>query len=88
MFSGIAGTALLTVLQPILTALFNAVGRSFDDWLASRRAEQALKDLGAAQVTGAINKEAANDERKVAQVAINQPDVAAALDEWSAGKEF
>ena len=42
-------TALLTVLAPILEAFFNAFGRSLNDWLASKRAEQAQHDLGAAE---------------------------------------
>ena len=41
--------ALLTVIAPILEAFFNAFGRSFNDWLASKRAEQAQHDLGAAE---------------------------------------
>jgi hypothetical protein len=41
--------ALLTVIAPILEAFFNAFGRSFNDWLASKRAEQTQHELGAAE---------------------------------------
>jgi hypothetical protein len=49
MFSGVAGAALLKVFAPIFEALFNSVGRSFNDWMASKRAEKNAHDLGAAE---------------------------------------
>lgn len=88
MLEGIAGAALLKVFAPLLEAIFNAFGKSFNDWLAGKRAEQAQRDLGASQVTAKINKEAADDEREAAAVATNQPDVGPALNEWANGKPF
>ena len=49
MFSGVAGAALLKIFAPILEALFNSIGRSFNDWMASKRAEQSQHELGAAE---------------------------------------
>lgn len=44
--TGVAGAALLKVFAPLLEALFNAFGKSFNDYLSQKRAEQTQKDLG------------------------------------------
>ncbi|MGY3690182.1 hypothetical protein [Bradyrhizobium erythrophlei] len=51
MFSGATLAAVLTALQPLLEAFFNAFGSSLNDYLARQRADQNAKDLGAAQAT-------------------------------------
>ncbi|QUS40563.1 hypothetical protein RPMA_18265 [Tardiphaga alba] len=71
MFTGLAGAALLKVLE----ALFNAFGTGFNDWLARKRAENNLHDLGRAETTSTINKESADAERRANEVAVNRPDV-------------
>ena len=45
------------------TALLTFVARAFNQWLASRRAEQALRDLGAATARNADRAEAERQER-------------------------
>ncbi len=53
MFSGATLAAVLSALQPLLEAFFSAFGRSVNDFLSRRRAEQTAKDLGAAEATNA-----------------------------------
>jgi hypothetical protein len=53
--SGAAAAAWLAVLRPILEMLFSAMGRSLNDWLADKRAEQTQRDLGAAQAANKAN---------------------------------
>jgi arginine exporter protein ArgO len=72
MFSaGTAAAAWLTVLQPVLEALFNALGASFAGWLASKRAEETQQDLGAAQ---------ARNEQAQATIAAQQSELQAQAD--------
>ena len=56
MFEGLAGAALLKVLE----ALFNAAGASLNAWLSNKRAEQAQQDLG--RVTAERDQQAAARE--------------------------
>lgn len=79
LFAGLSGAALLKILAPIIEAFFNGMGRSFNDWLAQQRAEQANRDLGAAQTRAQINKESADAERRANEVAVNRPDVGAVI---------
>lgn len=44
--TGVAGAALLKTLAPLLEMLFNAFGKSFNDYLSQKRSEQARQDLG------------------------------------------
>jgi arginine exporter protein ArgO len=69
--AGTAAAAWLTVLQPVLEALFNALGTSFTGWLASKRAEQTLQDLGAAQ---------ARNEQSQATIAAQDAELQAEVD--------
>lgn len=80
--------ALLTVLTPILEAFFNAFGRSFNDWLEDKRAEQTNRDLG--RVTAERDQETATrqaTEREL-EASVNAPktvdDAIARLEEGSA----
>jgi septal ring factor EnvC (AmiA/AmiB activator) len=41
--------ALLTLLKPVLEALFSAFGRSVTDWISASQANQNAKDLGSAE---------------------------------------
>lgn len=84
MFSGLAGAALLKVLE----ALFNAFGAGFNDWLARKRAENNLHDLGVAETTSTINKETAYAERRASEVAVNRPDVGAVIAGMERGDTF
>ncbi|WP_022722859.1 hypothetical protein [Rhodopseudomonas sp. B29] len=88
LFAGAAGAALLKVLAPIIEALLNGIGRSFNDWLAQKRAEQAQRELGAAQTTSTINKESADAERRASEVAVNRPDVGAVVAGMERGDAF
>lgn len=87
-FSGTSGAALLTVLAPILKIILEAMGHSFDDWLARQRAAQDNRDLGAAQTTARINKESADAERKASELAVNRPDVGAVIAGMERGEPF
>ncbi|WP_441280494.1 hypothetical protein [Tardiphaga sp. 862_B3_N1_1] len=84
MFSGLAGAALLKVLE----ALFNAFGTGFNDWLSRKRAEQTQRELGAAETTSTINKESSNAERRASEVAVNRPDVGAVIAGMERGDTF
>lgn len=88
MFTGTAGAALLTVFAPILKALFEGMGRSFNDWLARKRAEQTNRDLGAAEVTSTINRESADAERKASELAVNRPDAGSVVAGMERGDAF
>lgn len=70
-FAGLSGAALLKILAPIIEAIFNGIGRSFNDWLAQQRAEQANRDLGAAKTAAQTN--AATVETQDAMDAITRP---------------
>ncbi|QUS39570.1 hypothetical protein RPMA_12525 [Tardiphaga alba] len=84
MFTGLAGAALLKVLE----ALFNAFGAGFNDWLARKRAENNLYDLGRAETTSTINKESADAERRANEAAVNRPDVSAVVAGMERGDTF
>ncbi|WP_398480931.1 hypothetical protein [Tardiphaga sp.] len=84
MFSGLAGAALLTILE----ALFNAAGVGLNDWLARKRAENNLHDLGVAETTSTINKESADAERRASEIAVNRPDVGAVVADMERGDAF
>lgn len=84
MFSGLAGAALLTVLE----AFFNAFGAGINDWLARKRAENNLHDLGVAETTSTINKESADAERRASEVAVNRPDVSTVIAGMERGDTF
>jgi hypothetical protein len=84
MFSGLAGAALLTVLE----ALFNAFGTGINDWLARKRAENDQRALGRAETTSTINKDSADAERRATEVAVNRPDVGAVIAGMERGDTF
>lgn len=84
MFSGLSGAALLTILE----ALFSAFGAGFNDWLARKRAENDLRDLGASETTSTINKETADAERRASEIAVNRPDVDAVVTGMQRGDPF
>jgi hypothetical protein len=84
MFTGLAGAALLKVLE----ALFNAFGTGFNDWLARKRAENNLHDLGVAETTSTINKETADAERRASEIAVNRPDVGTVVAGMEHGDTF
>lgn len=86
--AGTAAAAWLTVLEPLLEALFNAFGKSFNDWLATQRAEQTQRELGASQVTSTTNKESADAERRANDVAVNRPDVGTVIAGMERGDTF
>ncbi|WP_315804022.1 hypothetical protein [Bradyrhizobium sp. SZCCHNS3002] len=88
MFTGTAGAALLTVLAPILKVLFEAMGRSFNDWLAAKRAEQTNRELGAARTTSTLNRETADAERRANQVAVDRPDIGTVVAGLERGDAF
>jgi hypothetical protein len=85
---GAAAAAWLSVLQPILVALFSAAGKSFEGWLAAKRAEQAQRDLGAAKTTNTINQESADAERRASEIAINRPDLDVVIAGMERGDDF
>jgi hypothetical protein len=87
-FAGLSGAALLKILAPIIEAILNGIGRSFNDWLAQQRAEQANRDLGAAQTRAQINKESADAERRAADASVNRPDVDSVIAGMQRGDEF
>lgn len=84
MFSGLAGAALLKILE----ALFNAAGIGLNDWLARKRAENAQRDLGRAETTSTVNKESADAERRANEVAVNRPDVGTVIAGMERGDAF
>lgn len=88
LFAGAAGAALLKVFAPLLEAVLNGIGRSLNDWLAAKRAEQAQRELGATQISSTINKESADADRRANAVLVNRPDLDDALDRWSHGAKF
>lgn len=88
LFAGAAGAAMLKVFAPLLEAVLNGIGRSLNDWLAAKRAEQAQRELGAAQISSTINKESADAERRASQVAVNRPDVGAVVAGMERGDAF
>ncbi|MGJ4888972.1 hypothetical protein ACQR1Y_12300 [Bradyrhizobium sp. HKCCYLRH3099] len=88
MFTGTAGAALLTVLAPILRIVLEAIGHSFDDWLARQQAAQVNRELGAREVTSILNKENADAERKASELAVNRPDVGAVVAAMERGDAF
>lgn len=49
MFTATGIASWLTIFQPLLTAVFNAFGRSLNDYFAQQRANQDAKDLGSAE---------------------------------------
>lgn len=49
MFTAGALGSWLAIFQPVLQAFFNAFGRTVNDWLSARQADQNAKDVGAAQ---------------------------------------
>lgn len=86
--TGVAGAALLKVLGPLLEVLLSAFGKSMNDYLADKRAEQAQRDLG--RVTAERDQEAAGREaaERELEAARNSPqtvdDAIARLEEGSA----
>jgi len=84
MFTGLAGAALLKVLE----ALFNALGAGFNDWLDRKRAENNLHDLGVSETTSTINKESADAERRANELAVNRPDVGTVVAGMERGDAF
>lgn len=84
MFTGLAGAALLKLLE----ALLSAFGTGFNDWLARKRAENNLHDLGVAETTSTINKESADAERRASEVAVNRPDVSTVIAGMERGDTF
>ncbi len=84
MFSGLAGAALLKVLE----ALFNAFGTSLNTWLEKQRTEQALKDLGRVTAERDQQTEAREATERELEAAQNAPqsvdDAIARLEEGSA----
>lgn len=88
LLAGSAGAALLKAFAPVLEALFNAFGRSLNDWLAQKRAEQTARELGASQITSKINKEAADAERRASEVAVNRPAVGSVVAGMERGDTF
>ncbi|UFS77235.1 hypothetical protein LPB73_07615 [Tardiphaga sp. 37S4] len=84
MFSGLAGAALLKVLE----ALFNAFGTSLNTWLEKQRNEQALKDLGRVTAERDQQTEAREATERELEAAQNAPqtvdDAIARLEEGSA----
>jgi hypothetical protein len=69
MFSGLAGAALLKVLE----ALFNAFGTSLNTWLEKQRTEQALKDLGRVTAERDQQTEAREATERELEAAQNAP---------------
>jgi hypothetical protein len=88
MFTAGTAAAWLTVLQPLLEAAFAAFGRSFNDWLASKRAEQTQQELGAAQARNEQGQATIAAQASELQAQANAPqtvdDAIARLEEGSA----
>jgi septal ring factor EnvC (AmiA/AmiB activator) len=84
MFSGLAGAALLKILE----ALFNSFGVSFNAWATAKRAEQARQDLGrvtAERDASEASRQATQRELEAAQNAPQSADDAISrLEEGSA----
>ena len=78
----------LALLEPLLEAAFSAIGKSFTDWLATRRAEQAQRDVG--RLTSERDQAKLSQAATQAELeaAVNAPrsadDAAARLEEGSA----
>ncbi|NPU63398.1 hypothetical protein HL667_00110 [Bradyrhizobium sp. 83012] len=88
MFTGVAGAAWLTVLTPILKALFQAGFSSLGTWLDKQRAEQTSRELGAARTTATINRESADAERRADQLAVDRPDIGSVVAGLERGDAF
>lgn len=78
--------AWLTFLRPLIDIFLSAFGRSFNDWLAARRSEQAQREVGQLTVERDQAKEALEAQKRMTDAALNAPDRQAAIDLLEAGK--
>lgn len=74
------------ILSSLLSAGLGALLGFFQDYMAKRRSDAALRDLGQTETTAAVNKETSDANRRAADAAVNAPPIDRMLDDMDRGK--